>query len=81
MKLPGRIVSVHGLSECLERGNAVLVYDVSNPEQPKYLQLLPSGGVAPEGILLIEASKSPTGKSLLVVSNETSGTVSIFTTP
>lgn len=76
----GRVGNNNLLFVGLERGNAVLVYDVTNPVQPKFLQFLPSGGVAPEGLLFIEAAKSPNGKSILVVSNETSGQVTIFTT-
>jgi len=61
----------------MERVDAVAVYDISNPQQPKFLQLLESGD-APEGVLIIPAKDSPTKKSLLVVSSEDDGVVKLF---
>ncbi|TKD60523.1 choice-of-anchor I family protein [Flavobacterium sp. ASW18X] len=74
-----KIGNKHILFVGLERNNQVLVYDVSNPAAPEFIQLLEtSGDVAPEGVLAIAAADSPTGKDLLVVSNEVSGTVTIY---
>ena len=75
----GRVGNKNILFVGLERANAVMVFEMTNPTQPKFLQLL-STGVAPEGILFVPAAESPNGKSILIVSNEASGTVSIFTT-
>ena len=61
----------------LERVDAVMVYDVSNPAAPKFLQTFKTGD-APEGLLFIPASKSPTKRSLVVVSSEGDGVVKIF---
>ena len=61
----------------LERVDAVMVYDVSNPAAPKFLQSFKTGD-APEGLLFIPASKSPTKRSLVVVSSEGDGVVKIF---
>jgi hypothetical protein len=61
----------------LERADAFMVYDVSNPMAPKYLQTLKTGD-APEGLLFIPASKSPTKRSLVVVSSEGDGSVKIY---
>ncbi|MNI99818.1 hypothetical protein D3C85_1724240 [compost metagenome] len=61
----------------LERADALMVYDVSNPTAPKYLQTLKTGD-APEGLLFIPASKSPTKRSLVVVSSEGDGSVKIY---
>ena len=61
----------------LERADAVMVYDVSNPATPKFLQTFKTGD-APEGLLFIPASKSPTKRSLIVVSSEGDGVVKIF---
>ena len=61
----------------LERADAFMVYDVSNPMAPKHLQTIKTGD-APEGLLFIPASKSPTKRSLVVVSSEGDGTVKIF---
>ncbi|CAM3527840.1 choice-of-anchor I family protein [Flavobacterium chungbukense] len=61
----------------LERSDAFMVYDASNPTAPQYLQTVKTGD-APEGILFIPASKSPTKRSLLVVSSEGDGSVKIY---
>lgn len=61
----------------LERADLVMVYDVTNPYSPQYLQTLLSGD-APEGLLFVSADDSPNGKSLLVVSSEEDGLVKVF---
>jgi hypothetical protein len=75
----GRVGNKTILFLALERVNAVAVYDVTNPVKPSFLQMLLTGK-APEGILFVEAAKSPSGKSLLIVSNEGDGTVKVYTT-
>lgn len=63
----------------LERNDQVLVYDITNPMAPQFLNLLShAGDEGPEGLLAINAEDSPSGKALLVVSNEDSGTVTIY---
>lgn len=62
----------------MERSDAVAVYDVTNPANPVFLQLVRSGD-APEGVLFIAAKDSPTKKSLLVVSSENDGVVKVYT--
>lgn len=63
----------------LERTDQVMVYDITNPTAPIFLSILShAGDEAPEGVLIIPAENSPTGKDLLVVSNEDSGTVSFY---
>jgi len=63
----------------LERNDQVLVYDITNPTMPEFLSILShTGDEAPEGLLAIKAADSPSGKDLLVVSNEDSGTVTIY---
>jgi hypothetical protein len=57
----------------------VLMYDITYPYYPVYLKTLKTGD-APEGVLFIAAEKSPTGRSLLVVSSENDGMVKVFTT-
>lgn len=61
----------------MERVDAVAVYDIRDPQQPKFLQLLKTGD-APEGVMIIPAKDSPTKKSLLVVSSENDGVVKLF---
>lgn len=74
-----KIGKKHILFVGLERNDQVLVYDISNPTQPTFLSVLShAGDEAPEGVLAIAAKDSPTGKDLLVVSNEDSGTVTFY---
>lgn len=61
----------------LERTDTVMVYDITNPSEPQYLQSIKTGD-APEGLLFIPASKSPNQRSLLVVSSEGDGVVKFF---
>ncbi len=63
----------------LERTDQVLVFEISNPMAPKFLQILSNeGDEAPEGVLAIAGKDSPNKKDLLIVSNEDSGTVTIY---
>ncbi|MCS6970271.1 MAG: choice-of-anchor I family protein [Planctomycetes bacterium] len=73
----------------LERSGGVMMYDITAPEAPVFTTYFTgrlfhqtpgsdSGGdLAPEGLLFIAAEHSPTGRPLLVVGNEVSGTVAI----
>lgn len=61
----------------LERTDNCMIYDVTNPNAPIYLQTLKTGD-APEGLLFIPASKSPNKRSLVVVSSEGDGTIKIY---
>lgn len=61
----------------LERVDAVAIYDVTDPTQPRFLQLLATGD-APEGVLFIDAKDSPNGRSLLLVSSEGDGVVKVY---
>jgi len=61
----------------LERTDTVMIYDITNPVSPQYLQSIKTGD-APEGLLFIPASKSPTKRSLIVVSSEGDGTVKFY---
>lgn len=74
----------------LERIGGVVVYDVSDPTAPKFVQYVNNrnfdaapetpgaGDLGPEGLLFISAHDSPNGRPLLVVGNETSGTTTIY---
>lgn len=63
----------------LERADALALYNVSNPYQPRFIKLLATGD-APEGITFIPATQSPLKKSLVVVSSENDGTIKIYKT-
>lgn len=75
----GRVGNNNLLFVGLERANAVMIYDITNPVKPKYLQWL-NTGVGPEGVLFVSANKSPNGKSLFIASSETDGYIKVYTT-
>jgi len=75
----------------LERIGGVMVYDVSNPYAPTFVQYINnrdfnvapgtpgSGDQGAEGLIVIDAARSPIpGVPLLVVGNEVSGTTTLF---
>lgn len=73
----------------LERIGGVMIYDVTDPHAPAFVDYVnprdfavPSedaGDLAPEGLKFVPADASPTGEPLLIISNELSGTTTIFT--
>jgi hypothetical protein len=62
----------------LERVGGIMVYDVTIPWAPKFVEYARTDDTAPEGLVFIGARESPNGKPLLVVSHEGTGTVRIF---
>ena len=64
----------------LERaGGGVLVYDLSNPTAPEFVQYVRNDAdIAPEGLSFIAAEDSPSGEALLTVANEVSGTIAVY---
>jgi LPXTG-motif cell wall-anchored protein len=69
----------------LERISGFMTYDITNPENVKFANYLNdrdfsdkiAGDVSPEGLAFVDASDSPTGRPLVLVGNEVSGTVSV----
>ena len=76
----------------LERTGGIFMYDISNPSQAEYVRYINNrdfsvdaqkdtaraGDLSPEGMAFVNASESPTGKALLVVGNEVSGTTTVY---
>jgi PKD repeat protein len=69
----------------LERVGGVMVYDVSDATNPKFVQYINNrdinavtGDLAPEGIIFVSDEDSPIDTALVIVSNEVSGTVTIY---
>lgn len=68
----------------LERASAVLMYDLSNPAQPVFVQWLQNttdlakGDISPEGLAFVPASQSPTGHALLLAGHEVSGSLTVW---
>lgn len=68
----------------LERSSAIMMYDLTNPAAPKFIQWLQNttdltnGDISPEGLSFVPASQSPTGQALLIAGHEVSGTVSVW---
>jgi hypothetical protein len=77
-EIEGRIYAFVGL----ERDGGIMVYDVTTPTAPELVTYANSfeqfGDISPEGLKFIKAEDSPTGKPLLAVSYEVSGSVTLF---
>lgn len=77
----------------LERVGGLMVYNVTNPQNPVFVQYLNNrdfsasqadvengmaGDLGPEGLAFIAGGDSPNGKPMLAVGNEVSGTMTLF---
>jgi len=69
----------------LERIGGLMIYDVTNPSAPTFIDWINTrttgsygGDQGAEGILFIPKAQSPNGRNLVVLSNETSGSISVF---
>ncbi|MEM8777509.1 MAG: esterase-like activity of phytase family protein [Cyanobacteria bacterium P01_G01_bin.49] len=64
----------------LERsGGGILIYDVSNPTNPDFVQYIRTDGdIAPEGLAFISETDSPNGLPLLALANEESLTTTLY---
>lgn len=65
----------------LERVGGIMIYDITNPNEPyfvKYLYDPDNKDISPEGITFESAEESPNGKPMLITSFELSGTTSAW---
>jgi hypothetical protein len=78
----------------LERMGGIMVYDVTNPYSPTYIEYLNNrditividattgvdiaGDLGPEGMKFVDAAHSPSGKPMLIVASEVSGTTTFY---
>ncbi|MCB0317068.1 MAG: T9SS type A sorting domain-containing protein, partial [Calditrichaeota bacterium] len=86
----GRVLLKPYLFLGLERIGGIMVYDVSNPSSPSFVQYIntrdfsgdplndTAGDLSPEGLKFIPAWESPNHKPLLVASYEISGSTRVF---
>ncbi|MGE9294965.1 MAG: choice-of-anchor I family protein [Puniceicoccales bacterium] len=75
---------------CLERVGGIMVYDVSTPAAPIFVQYInnrdfladpespEAGDLGPESATFVSAAQSPNGVPMLIVANEISGTVTAY---
>jgi hypothetical protein len=87
-KVNGRTYAFVGL----ERVGGVMVHDVTDPARPQFVtwvnnrsfaangssDLAAAGDLGPEGITFIAGDDSPTGRPLVAVGNEVSGSTTLF---
>jgi len=69
----------------MERVGGLMVFNISNPATPQFVQYVNNRGLTgltgdrgPEGIIYINQQDSPNGKSLIVLGNEISSSVSVY---
>jgi hypothetical protein len=69
----------------LERVGGVMVYDITNPADAKFVDYANSrtvsaygGDNGPEGITYISDTESPNGKAYTIIANEISGTLAVY---
>ena len=77
----------------LERAGGIMVYNVTNPQNPEFVQYINNrdfsvsqtdlengmaGDLGPEGFTFIPAGSSPNSKPMLAVGNEVSGTTTLY---
>lgn len=75
-EIGGKIYAFIGM----ERNNAIFAYDITLPSEPHMVgYMMPSPNhKSPEGLEFISAAESPTGKPLLAIAYEMTGTVGVY---
>lgn len=81
------IAEINGKRLCaigLERVGGVMLYDLTDPAKPQFLEYIHSGlsnqsnSARPEGLTWIKPSEATGGNAILVVAYEESGTIDVF---
>lgn len=65
----------------LERQSAIIIYDITIPAHPIFIDYIKTqidGDISPEGMKFVPATDSPSGKNLLLVANEISGSTAVY---
>lgn len=67
----------------MERIGGVMVYDITDPRAPVFTTTVntrsaTTGDRGPEGLTVVSAGDSPSGKPLLIVGNEVSGSTAVY---
>ncbi|TSE10429.1 choice-of-anchor I family protein [Aquimarina algiphila] len=63
----------------LERTGGLMIYDISNPSHPEFLEWIRDDvDISPEGLTVVRAEDSPVDKDLVIITNEVSNTVAIY---
>jgi len=70
----------------LERQGGIMIYDITNPNNPIFESFVHNFDtatgtmmdIAPEGLMFVSEAHSHNGKNMLIVSNEVSGTTAIY---
>ena len=83
-----RLWGRHYAFVALERAGGVFIYDVTYPEQARFVdyfndvdpygERFTAGDLGPEGLAVVAAEDSPTGTPLLLVASEWSQTTAVF---
>ena len=80
-EVDGRMYAFIGL----ERTGGIVMYDVSDPHAPFFVDYVNNrnfaagtGDLGPEGLVFIPAGDSPNGLPMVVAANEISGTVTLY---
>jgi len=69
----------------MERVGGLMVFNISNPAVPKFVQYVNNRGLSgltgdrgPEGIIYVKQQDSPNGNALVVLGNEISSSISVY---
>jgi hypothetical protein len=86
----GRVRGKDYLFVANERQSNIVIYELADPGNPRYVaqfvnrdyaaatNTAAAGDLGPEGIAFVSERDSPTGKALILVANETSGTTTVW---